>query len=296
MRMAREWSRVHTLEASPYLHSVGPGQGLLLVGEVLDGDGRAEELFLDHLVVLFEPGDHRGGEEVATVTDLGTSRHDLGTGGLALEEAVQPFELVGVVEGPEIGVGHVEAPNGLGLGLLDQGGDKLVVDLGAGQHPSSGGAVLAGVEIAGHGDALGRCGYIGVVEDDDRRLASELEMHSLDVGRCGSRHFHAGPHAAGHRHHGRRRVLDQQPSGVAVTTDHVEDAVGQVLGHDLGHEQGRDGRGVGRLQHHGVASRQCGSPFPCGHHHRVVPGGHCRAHSDGLTADVGGVVGHVLAG
>ena len=40
-------------------------------------------------------------------------------------------------------------------------------------------AVLAGVEVAGDGDVLGRQLEVGVVEHDHRRLAAELEVHCL---------------------------------------------------------------------------------------------------------------------
>src|SRR3954454_5197314 len=39
--------------------AVGPGDGLVLVAELLDGDDRAEDLALDHVVVLPEVGHHR---------------------------------------------------------------------------------------------------------------------------------------------------------------------------------------------------------------------------------------------
>jgi len=45
MRMAEPWSRVQTLEEA-VLDTVGPGQGLLLAVEAVDGDHRAEDLLL----------------------------------------------------------------------------------------------------------------------------------------------------------------------------------------------------------------------------------------------------------
>ena len=53
-------------------------------------------------------------------------------------------------------------------------------------HPRRRGAVLAGVEVAGDRDRLGRRRHIGVVEDDDGRLAAELEVHPLEVVRRGA--------------------------------------------------------------------------------------------------------------
>ena len=78
------------------------------------------------------------------------------------------------------------------------------------EHPGGGGAVLAGVEVAGLGDGGGRRLDVGVVEDDDRRLAAELEVDPLEVGRGRAGDLAAGPHRAGDRDHLRGPVLDQR--------------------------------------------------------------------------------------
>ena len=67
------------------------------------------------------------------------------------------------------------------LGLLGEGRDEVVVDPRAGEHPGGGRAVLAGVEVARDRDGLGGGLDVGVVEDDDRRLAAELEVDALEV-------------------------------------------------------------------------------------------------------------------
>ena len=90
----------------------------------------------------------------------------------ALEEAAHPLELVGVVERPVVGVLVVGAPDGRPLGLLDQRRQERLVHPRPGQDAGGGGAVLPRVEVAGAGDALGRRGRIGVVEDDDGCLAA----------------------------------------------------------------------------------------------------------------------------
>ena len=43
------------------------------------------------------------------------------------------------------------------------------------------------------------CGRVGVVEDDDRRLAAELEVHALEAVGRGARDPLAGRDAAGQR-------------------------------------------------------------------------------------------------
>ncbi len=122
------------------------------------------------------------------------------------------------------------------LRLLGQRVHEVAVDLGSGEHARGRGAVLAGVEVARDRDVLRGRGDVDVIEDDDRRLATELEVHALQgLGGTGG-DLHAGAYRTGHRHHGRNRVLDERTTGVAVAADDVEDARGQDLGHQLGHQ------------------------------------------------------------
>ena len=65
--------------------------------------------------------------------------------------------------------------------LLSQRREEVVVDARPGEHPRGSRAVLAGVEVAGARDSLGGRLDVGVVEDDDRRLAAELEVDALEV-------------------------------------------------------------------------------------------------------------------
>src|SRR5829696_7478400 len=268
------------------LDAVGPGEGLLLVVEALDGDDRAEDLLLDHLVVLLEAVDDGRLVEEAAAVQLAAAGGDLGVAGGAVQEALDPGQLVGVLGGA----------GGGALGLLDQGGKELVVDPASGEDAGGGGAVLAGVEVAGGGDHLGRGGHVGVVEDDHRGLAAQLQVDPLEVvgGRLG--HLLAGANAAGDRDHGRGLVRDQPGPGLAVADDHVHDAVGQELAHQLGHPHGGDRGGVARLEDDRVAGRERRGELPDGHHERVVPGGDLGADPDRLAPDHRGVPGHVLAG
>ena len=90
---------------------------------------------------------------------------------------------VALLSGPNatvVVVGHAGLVRG---GLLDECGDQLVVNRRGREDPRRRGAVLTGVEVAGHRDGLGRRRDVGVVEDDDRRLAAELEMDALQVAR-----------------------------------------------------------------------------------------------------------------
>src|SRR4051794_32548420 len=118
----------------PVLHSVGPPRRLVLVGEPLHGDDGAENLRLDHLVVLGQSADDRGRVEVAAVTDALTAGQHLGVRGHAVEEAADAGELAGVVERPVEGV-LIRRRAGPGpAGLLGEGGDEVVVHAGTGDH------------------------------------------------------------------------------------------------------------------------------------------------------------------
>jgi hypothetical protein len=65
IRIARPWSLVQTLEARPYCTPLAQAQRLGLVGELLHRDDRAEDLVLDLLVVLLQPGEDGRLVEVA---------------------------------------------------------------------------------------------------------------------------------------------------------------------------------------------------------------------------------------
>ena len=146
------------------------------------------------------------------------------------------------------------------LELLDgarEVGDQIVVDLLAGIDAAGGGAILAGVVVAERLDACDHRGDIGVVEHDHRRLAAELEMRALDRGGRGLQHLPAGIDAAGQRHHGDLRMIDQRvPGRGAAAGDDIHHAFGENLGDDLGELQRRQRRLLGRLDDDGIAAGQ----------------------------------------
>ena len=203
---------------------------------------------------------------------------------------------VRVVERPEEDVLVVGLAGLRGLGLLGQRVDDVGVDLGRGDHARRRRAVLAGVEVAADGDRLGRERDVGVVEDDHRRLAAELEVHALEVGRGGAGHLHACAHGARDRDELRRRMRHERAARVAIAADHVEHAWREELGRNLGHQQRRDGSRVAGLEHDAVACSECRADLPGRHQQRVVPGRHLADDADRLAADERGHAAHVLAG
>jgi hypothetical protein len=104
-----------------------------------------------------------------------------------------------------------------GLDLRDELLEQLVVDLRAGDDPRRRRAVLSGVPVAGDPDPLGDGCRVGVVEDDDRRLAAQLEVDALQRLGRGLRHLPAGRHVAGQRDHAHVGVADDaRPDRLAV--------------------------------------------------------------------------------
>ena len=148
------------------LDAVGPADRLVLVGEALDGDDRAEDLVLAHLVVLLQAADDGRLPEVAALALPRAAGQHVGVVGQPAEHAADALELVGVVQRAVEDVVVVRRA-GLGVaGLLGQRLGEVVGDPRPDEHAGGGGAVLPGVEVAGDRDVLGGVGEVGVVEDD----------------------------------------------------------------------------------------------------------------------------------
>ena len=135
--------------------------------------------------------------------------------------------------------------------------EHLVGDALLHQQPRAGAADVALVEEDAVDDALDGLVDRRVVEDDVGGLAAELEGDLL-VGagdRPGDRPADLG--RAGERDLVDVRVRDQRPAGLAGAGDDVDDARRQVgLLADLGEQQRGQRRGLGRLEHDGVAAGQ----------------------------------------
>jgi hypothetical protein len=117
-----------------------------------------------------------------------------------VDEPADPLELVGVVE-RAVSTSSSSGGRWCAGGLLGERGDEVVVDAGRGDDPGGRGAVLTGVEVAGDGDGLGGGLDVGVVEDHDRGLAAQLEVHALEVVRAHLATCHAGRTGPGDRDH-----------------------------------------------------------------------------------------------
>ena len=192
--------------------------------------------------------------------------HDLGSAGPAVGTLDHALDLVGLGGGDQrahldvVAFGRI-APLDR-LDLAGQVGDEAVVDLRTGDHPARSRAVLARVPVRERLEVLDDRVEIGVVEDDDRRLATELEVEPLDhVGR-GPGDVLAGLGVAGDRDHPDLRVGDERVADGGPGPGHdVEHARRQDVGGDLGQDQRGQRRPRRRLQDDRVAGHSAGPIF-----------------------------------
>ena len=139
--------------------------------------------------------------------------------------------------------------------------------------------------------------HVGVVEDDDRRLAAELEVEPLDLVGRGPRDVLAGVGVAGDRDHPDLRVSDERVADRgAGPGDDVEHAGRQDVGGDLGQDERGQRRPGRRLEDDRVPGREGRPDLPAGHHDRVVPRRDRGDDADRLAPDHRGVACHVLVG
>ncbi len=150
---------------------------------------------------------------------------------------------------------------------------ELVVDAALDDDAARGGAALPGGAERRPEDAVDGEVEVGVVEDDDRVLAAELEVDVLEVVGGGLRHQDAGLARAGEGDHGHVGVAHEPVAGLlAVAVDEVDDAVGQPgLGEQLDEALGQERRVLGGLEHDGVAADERGRELPGRDRDREVP-------------------------
>ena len=253
---------------------------------------------LDHLVVLLQVSDDGRLDVEASIALSHPASHHLGVLGGALQEAEYPLKLIGVVDR-----GHERLTprpflegRARGLGLLGEGCDEVVVDAGSNEHAGGGGAILTCVEVAGDRKPLRRRGQIGIIEDHNRRLATELEVYPFDILGRRFGNLHACAHRSGNGHHLRNGVFHEQAAAVAVTTHDVQHPWWQRIcfGDDLRHPKCRDRGRVSGLQHDGVPRSDGRGELPDRHHHRVVPWCHLADDTDRFASNDRREALHVL--
>ena len=113
---------------------------------------------------------------------------------------------------------------------------------------------------------------VGVVEDDDRRLAAELEVEPLDGVRRDLRDPLAGRGITRDRHHADLRVTDQRVTDIGARAgQHVDHTGRQDPAEDLSERERAQRRPRRRLQHDRAAGRERRAELPGRHIERVVP-------------------------
>ena len=167
------------------------------------------------------------------------------------------------------GVSDLDAPRG-----VDQRVQEAVVHRPLDEDPRARTAVLASVVEDRVGRRRGRLLEIGVLEDDVRRLAAELERDALD-GLRGALHDEPSDLGrAGEADLRHVRVLDQAlPDHRALADEHADHALRDPrLEHELGEPERRERGQLGGLQHYRIAARKRRAELPARDVEREVPG------------------------
>ncbi len=266
--------------------------------EPVDPRHRAERLLATHRHVHRDFGEHRGLEELAV--DSPSADEKLGALGERVGDV--PLDLRHgrlVDQRPDLGslreaVGNLERADRLG-----ERSDERVVDAVLDEKPVRRDTGLAGVPELAQDRAGHRIREIGVVEDDERRVAAELERDLLDLARA-LRHeqlAHLGRAREAELAHERvRRHLAADRRGIlGVTGDDGEDAGRHacLLGERCDRERRQRGL-LGGLQHHRAADRERRSRLSRRHRRREVPGSDARGDADRLAEDDDAPVGERL--
>ncbi len=157
---------------------------------------------------------------------------------------------------------------------------------GIDEDPAGGSAVLTGVAEAGEDDAGGDGVEVRVGEDEDRRLATELEVHPFERRHRGGRHRLPGAHAAGDRHQVDVGVGGDRGADDGTVTGHnIQNACREDVGHELGETKRGQRSLLGRLEDTGVTGREDRPELPGRHQERVVPRRDRADNTDRLTHD-----------
>ena len=250
--------------------------------EVLDRDQRrrrAEDLLLRDPHLRIDVGEDRRPVEEA-LAELALGRRLAAGEELRALVRADPRVRVDLVErllvdhGAEVGLGIPAGADPHLLGARDEPLLQLAVDRLVDDHAARGRAALPGGAEGRPDDPLHRELEVGVVHDDDRVLAAELEVDVLEVvgGRLRDRDSRLA--RAGEGDDRDVRVADEPLAGLlAVAVHEVDDPVRQArLAEQLDEALGQERRVLRRLQHDGVPADERGRELPGGDRDREVPG------------------------
>ena len=181
-RSARAAELVTDLRGEPVLGRVGEPDRLLLVGEGLQGEHRAEDLALDDLGVVGRRLDQRRlvPEARRGVVRAAAADDPVARGARALDEALDAREVVGVDERRDRRRGVARVAEHVRVRVAAEALQERLADRLLDEQPRAGEADLAGVVVLARGLLGGRV-EVGVGEHDQRALAAELARERDEV-------------------------------------------------------------------------------------------------------------------
>src|SRR5450830_91199 len=259
-----------------------------------DAHHRAEDFFADDGHVIAAIGEHgrrdkgalgefTGGQAFATTQQARAFFLALG------DVAQHAFHMGEADQGAEVGVLVFRVADADPRHTLDDLGFESGFQMARHKHTGAIGADLAGAVEVGHHRGVGGAVEVGVVENDQRRLAAQFHGHVLERRAGSAGHdFLAGVGAAGEGDFLDARVLGQPGADfTAAAGQNVEHAVRYAgRGVDLGQFQGGQRSDFNGLEDHRVAGGQGRGGFPQGDLDRVVPRADTGDHAQRLATGV----------
>ena len=239
-----------------------------------DRRDRSERLLAQQRGLGRRAGHHRRRHEPALrVARVVAAEHDLrARADRRLELALDLRALRLGDHRPHVGVVGERVADAQRARVLDERGQEVVVDRVVDVEALRGRAHLSGVQVrrpraAARGD-LDLRRHVGA--DDERVLATELEVDARDAVDAGVRDPLAGLDRAGERDAVHARVLDDPRADVAAARHDVDRAGGERL-EAVGERERRQRRQLRRLAHARVAGRERRGELPGQQQQRVVP-------------------------
>src|SRR3954447_24362598 len=265
---------------------VGDGDRLVLVGEAADRCDRSEDLLAQELGVVRDVREHRRLVEVAGAVELVAADDDLrALADRVLDEARDLAALIVVDERADLHVGLGAAADlhlaDLRAELLGEVAGDRARDVEAVRRR----ARLAAVAHLRDERALDGGVEVGVLEDEERRVAAELHRDAQDLlGRLLDERL-ADRRRAGERELARPRVLDERLRRLArrLRRDDVHHPARQAgLLQDAAEREHRQRRLLGRLDDARAAGGDRRPDLARAHRQREVPRGDEDARADRL--------------
>ena len=253
----------------PVADPVRDAERLRLVAEADEGERRPEDLLLGDAHVVLDVAEDRRAvvealREVALVRDLAAGEERRAVVLADLRVRVDLLERRAVDDRTDVGVVLPARAEAQRLGALDEPSRERVVEALVHDDPARRRAALAGCAERRPDDAVDGEVEVGVVHDDDRVLAAELEVDVLETLGGRLEHLHAGLARARERDHADVRVPDEPlADGSPTPVDDVDDAGRNTrLDEELREPLPEHGRVRRRLEHDRVPGDERRSDLP----------------------------------